>query len=84
MSDEKVSWPAWFYGPNDAAEIFEKAEDVPAGWVDHPALVGTEKAPAKTAPAKTAAQAAAKKAPGRAKKTTAAPAPAQADKPLDL
>jgi len=80
MSDEKVSWPAWFYGPNDAAEIFEKAEDVPAGWVDHPALVGAEKAPAKTAPAKIAAPA--KKSPGRTKKTAAAPA--QADKPLDL
>lgn len=33
------AWPAWFYGPDGAAEIFECAEDVPAGWVDHPSKV---------------------------------------------
>lgn len=29
-------WPSWRYGPNGAAEIFERAEDVPRGWEDHP------------------------------------------------
>lgn len=29
-------FPSWRYGPDGAAEIFERAEDVPAGWVDHP------------------------------------------------
>jgi len=30
------AWPSWRYGPNGEAEIFEKAEDVPKGWQDHP------------------------------------------------
>lgn len=32
-------WPAWRYGPNRAAEIFENENDVPAGWQDHPSKV---------------------------------------------
>jgi len=29
----KLTWPAWFSSPKgDASAIFEKAEDVPAGW----------------------------------------------------
>ncbi len=31
-----VAWPSWRYGPNQEAEIFQRAEDVPAGWKDHP------------------------------------------------
>lgn len=68
--DEKVSWPAWYYGPNDQAEIFESAADVPADWVDHPAKVGETPAPKVT---KAPAEPSAKKT--RAKKQTA---------PLDL
>lgn len=37
-------WPSWRYGPNGAAEIFENAKDVPAGWVDHPSKIGQEEA----------------------------------------
>lgn len=35
MSD----FPAWFYGPDGAAAIFERAEDIPEGWADSPAKV---------------------------------------------
>lgn len=34
-----MGFPAWRYGPNGAAEIFETEADVPEGWVDHPSLV---------------------------------------------
>lgn len=37
MSDE--TWPSWRYGPNGEARVFQSAEDVPEGWVDHPSLV---------------------------------------------
>jgi hypothetical protein len=30
-------WPSWRYGPNGEAAIFDKEEDVPAGWADSPA-----------------------------------------------
>ena len=30
------AWPAWFYGPNGEAEIFNCAEEVPHGWHDDP------------------------------------------------
>lgn len=40
MSDK---WPAWYYGPNGASQIFETEGEVPAGWVDHPSKVGAEK-----------------------------------------
>jgi hypothetical protein len=33
-------WPAWFYGPNGAAHIFNSPEEVPNGWASHPSLVG--------------------------------------------
>lgn len=42
---EKVSWPAWYYGPNNAGAVFDKEADVPAGWVDHPSKVSGAKAP---------------------------------------
>lgn len=40
------SWPAWYYGPKGASAVFETAEDVPTGWVEHPSLVDGS-APAK-------------------------------------
>lgn len=30
------SWPAWYYGPRGGAAVFEREEDVPGGWLDHP------------------------------------------------
>ena len=33
---EKQSWPAWRYGPNGEARIFNKDDVVPKGWVDSP------------------------------------------------
>lgn len=38
MSEEQV-FPSWRYGPNEQAEIFQSAEEIPAGWRDHPSLV---------------------------------------------
>lgn len=32
MSD----FPSWRYGPDGAQAVFQSADDVPAGWVDHP------------------------------------------------
>ena len=29
-------WPAWRYGPDGQAEVFQREEDVPYGWVDRP------------------------------------------------
>ena len=29
-------WPAWRYGPNGEAEIFEHIKDVPTGWAVYP------------------------------------------------
>lgn len=43
---EYQAWPAWFYGPKGHAGIFEDAESVPAGWVDHPSKVPLDEAPA--------------------------------------
>lgn len=48
MSDK--NWPAWFYGPNGQSDVFDSADEVPAGWQDHPSKVG-EKAAPKPAPA---------------------------------
>lgn len=36
MTYEYVAFPAWFYGPNGEAEIFESEAQVPAGWLDDP------------------------------------------------
>ena len=33
----KNEWPAWYFGPGGARNIFERAEDVPDGWRDSPA-----------------------------------------------
>jgi hypothetical protein len=43
--------PAWFYGPNGAAEIFEDLADVPPGWKDHPSKVENTPAALEKAPA---------------------------------
>ena len=32
----RPQWPAWWFGPNGEQLPFEKAEDVPQGWQDHP------------------------------------------------
>lgn len=36
-----IEWPAWRYGPNGAAEVFNDEADVPKGWHDHPSKVIT-------------------------------------------
>jgi hypothetical protein len=30
------AWPAWRYGPDGIGKIFERPEDVPKGYVNHP------------------------------------------------
>ena len=42
---ETESWPAWYYGPNGASDVFDSADQVPAGWHDHPSKVGGKAAP---------------------------------------
>lgn len=42
-TDDKVHWPAWYYGPDDAAEVFNSEDEVPEGWHDHPSKVGGAK-----------------------------------------
>lgn len=32
-------FPAWYYGPNGASNVFASEADVPAGWQDHPSKV---------------------------------------------
>lgn len=29
-------FPRWFYGPNGEADVFQSADEVPEGWLDHP------------------------------------------------
>lgn len=31
-----VDWPAWYYGPNGEAQIFNGPDEVPYGWVGRP------------------------------------------------
>ncbi|MEL6568183.1 MAG: hypothetical protein AAFQ22_07175 [Pseudomonadota bacterium] len=31
------AWPAWRYGPNGEAQIFQGPDEVPEGWADTPA-----------------------------------------------
>jgi hypothetical protein len=34
------AWPAWRYGPDGEAEVFDRPEDVPEGWTEtNPAAV---------------------------------------------
>lgn len=66
MSD----FPAWFYGPGGAAQIFAAAEDVPEGWADTPAAF--EAAPLTTEDAApVVVEAPAKRGPGRPRKDAA-------------
>lgn len=39
--EQQVStdFPRWAYGPGGQAQIFERAEDIPEGWEDHPSKV---------------------------------------------
>lgn len=32
-------FPQWAYGPGGASDVFNSAEEIPAGWVDHPSKV---------------------------------------------
>jgi hypothetical protein len=52
MSDSN-QWPAWRYGPDGEADVFENEADVPKGWKNHPSAF--EK-PAKEAKAKPAGE----------------------------
>lgn len=29
-------YPRWMYGPNDQSRIFQKDDQIPTGWQDHP------------------------------------------------
>lgn len=51
MSDKIVRWPSWRYGPKGEAQIFATESDVPAGWVEHPSLLGKKAVAAALAPA---------------------------------
>ena len=43
MTDDDT-FPRWMYGPEGQSEVFHRAADVPAGWVDHPGKLPTEPA----------------------------------------
>ncbi len=48
------NWPAWWYGPQGQAAVFQRADDVPEGWRDSPAALTfppPEPAPEPVAPA---------------------------------
>lgn len=45
---EYQAWPAWYYGPNGEAEIFNALEEVPPGWSSDPN--GPKAEPAKRGP----------------------------------
>jgi len=35
--EKGTEFPAWYYGPGGVGKVFDSADEVPAGWVDHPA-----------------------------------------------
>lgn len=37
MTYDFIPWPSCRYGPNGQSAIFNSEDEVPAGWVDHPA-----------------------------------------------
>jgi hypothetical protein len=43
------AWPAWWYGPNGEAQVFQRPEDVPDGWKTSPSA-HFEPPPAPTPP----------------------------------
>ena len=51
---KKTEYPKMFYGPDGVGKVFQKEDEVPEGFVDHPSLVGKD-AP-KKAKRQTAAQ----------------------------
>lgn len=42
MEEEKPFVRSFRYGPGGQAKIFEREEDIPEGWFDHPSLVPDE------------------------------------------
>lgn len=36
---QSTGWPSYRYGPNGESRVFEREEDVPGGWHDHPSKV---------------------------------------------
>jgi len=36
---QNSNFPAWYYGPDGESQIFDREEDVPEGWTDHPTNV---------------------------------------------
>lgn len=36
-----ADWPAWFYGPDGEARVFDAPDDIPAGWADAPGKAPT-------------------------------------------
>jgi hypothetical protein len=40
------SWPAWYYGPNGEARIFNEGDIVPKGWKDSPKKLAQSEQPA--------------------------------------
>lgn len=45
MSEEPKKtpgWPSWRYGPDGACKVFDREEDAPAGWEDHPSKVAVQ------------------------------------------
>lgn len=71
-------FPSCRYGPNGESEIFEKEEDVPEGWLDHPAKFN---APAADTPAADAPAAKAEGKPTRAPRKPKAEAVAKPAEP---
>lgn len=47
MPEVEKDTRTWMYGPDEQADIFDRADDAPKGWEDHPAKV---KPPVKAAP----------------------------------
>jgi len=52
MAEEE--FPSWRYGPDGDARVFQSAEEVPEGWVDHPSKAGAAPEPAAVTEAKPA------------------------------
>jgi hypothetical protein len=73
MTYQHQDFPAWRYGPEGKAAVFESESDVPRGWQDHPSKVG----------GKSAAAPAAAKTPAAAK-APPTPAASATDNPGDL
>ena len=51
MANKEQQYPCWMYGPDGQGQIFQNAEEVPNGFVDHPSKVKGAQKLEKTAPA---------------------------------